>query len=666
MSSYLFALVIGDVASTPEETVNNIPLKVWTLRGKEHMGAFGQEFTKKLLPWYEDYFAVPYHFGKYDQVAVPGFAAGAMENSGLVLFRQSALILDPQTASWQAEKNIAHVIAHEFAHMWFGNYVTMQWWDDLWLNEAFAEWISFKAVHAMAPNYQIWEDFQRGKIAALGTDALESTHPIYNKVETPDQALEMFDVITYQKGCSVMRMLENFLGHEAFRDGLRTYMQEFRESNAAGADLWRHLQNASSQPVTRIMESWVTQGGYPLITVMWDDATQALRLNQKRFLSDPRAKDSSQLWMVPLVIKFEDDGGLHIHRVLFDSRETSVKLPIQGKLHWLYANADEVGFYRQNLTGNLLMATLAHLDQLNPSEQMSLLADQYALVRNGTKKIGTFLEVLAAMSHSKHSEVLGEVVARMKTVEAFLEEFEDDVALTSFRAWVERLFKDHLATLGYEPQAGEERNVTQSRVYAIDAMAWLAQNKDAVAQSITWAQREAADPTTVDPNVAGVFVRVAARFGDSNRYNEFISIYNSRRQAGAAPQVRDRYVYSLPHFRSPELVARTFQHMAEKTIPQEMVVPLLNGMLGLRHSQMTAWDFLQERFSELREQGFWTTLIEACGQLPATLREDYIKFCTANLKGEAQQGYGRALETMDQIDEFKKRIRADLVAWFKA
>ena len=267
MSSYLVALVIGDMASAAEQIVHGVPLRVWTMRGKEGLGAFALDYTARLLPWYEEYFGAPYHFDKYDQAAVPGFSSGAMENSGLVIFRQELLIMSPDSASWRQEKLIAQVIAHEFAHMWFGNLVTMQWWDDLWLNEAFAEWICHRVISDISPHYRIWDDFQGNRNYTLAEDALESTHPIYSPVQTPAQAEELFDAITYLKGCAVLRMLENFLGFENFRAGLRTYMREFAERNARGADLWRHLQAASQQPVAQIVESWILQSGYPVVTV---------------------------------------------------------------------------------------------------------------------------------------------------------------------------------------------------------------------------------------------------------------------------------------------------------------------------------------------------------------------------------------------------------------
>ena len=433
MSSYLVALVIGDLASASEQTVNGIPLRVWAMRGKEQMGAFALAYTEKLLPWYEEYFGAPYHYQKYDQVAVPGFAAGAMENSGLVIFRQEALIMAPGSASWRQEKSIAHVIAHEFAHMWFGNLVTMNWWDDLWLNEAFAEWMAYRVIADISPEYKIWDDFQGNKNYALAVDALESTHPIYSPVETPAQAQELFDAITYLKGCAVMRMLENFLGQEPFRNGLRTYMQAFSEANARGADLWRHLQEASHQPVTQIMESWILQGGHPCVTVNLEtvDGKPRLDLSQQRFFSNPQAlQENQQSWQVPLVIRFEDDAGPHTLHYVLDNVHAKLDLPVSGNLHWCYTNTDEIGFYRQNFNNPLLTKILEHLDRLSPSEQMGLLGGQWALTRSGQQNIKQFLEVLQMMaSGSDNYNVLFEIVERLLTLEQMVEDVGDAVVV---------------------------------------------------------------------------------------------------------------------------------------------------------------------------------------------------------------------------------------------
>lgn len=591
MSSYLVGIVIGDIAGTAEEVVQGTPVRVWAMRGKEAMGVFAHRYTVRLLPWYEDYFAVPYHFGKYDQVAVPGFAAGAMENSGLVLFRQRALLMDPRTAAWGQEKIIALIIAHEFAHMWFGNLVTMAWWDDLWLNEAFADWIAYKAVNALSPDYGIWMDFDRAKAATLEIDALETTHPIYTPVATPDETAELFDTITYTKGCAVLRMLEAFLGAEAFRTGMRSYIRAFAERNARGEDLWHHLALASQAPVPAIMHSWVLQSGYPVIAAAHAAGTPgtALHLAQQRCYARPgRDHADDPLWQVPLVIRYADSAGVHTITHLLVERTTTLPLDVAGTLQWCYLNADRVGFYRQDLDPALLAALLPHLDQLSPSEQIGLLDDQWALVHTGTRRIGQFLDVLAALLAFDDHHVLERVVAYLHNLEELLEAAADAEALHRFRRWVDAAFAGRQADLGFAPVAGESRNRSQQRVAVIDAMATLAQNPATQAAVAEWADREARDPRAVDPNLAGLFVQAAALAGDAAQFERNVAIYEQRKAASTTPQEIDRYLNSFVEFRHAALVARTLRLMDERVIPQEGVGPILLQMLRRRYAQAAA------------------------------------------------------------------------------
>jgi puromycin-sensitive aminopeptidase len=668
MSSYLVALVIGDLASATEQIVNGTPLRVWALRGKEQMGAFALEYTAKLLPWYEEYFGVPYHYDKYDQVAVPGFAAGAMENSGLVIFRQQLLIMAQGTTSWQQEKSIAHVIAHEFAHMWFGNLVTMQWWDDLWLNEAFAEWMSYRVISEISPEYRLWDDFQGGKNYALTVDALESTHPIYSPVETPAQAQELFDAITYLKGCAVMRMLENFLGQEAFRNGLRTYMQEFSEGNARGADLWRHLQTASQQPVTQIMESWILQGGHPCVTVSLEtvDGQQQLHLSQQRFFSNPQTqKDNSQRWQVPLVIRYADDAGIKMLRHVLTDTTGILNLQVEGDLHWCYTNADEIGFYRQNPNGALLTKILTHLEQLNPSEQMGLFANQWALTRSGHQNIAQFLDTLSALvSKSDNYNLLFEIVGRLRTLEQSVEDTGNVNALEQFRQWIKSMFKDRLETLGFEPRTDETTEISQQRISTINAMTTLAHDPDSIATACTLAGREAADPTSVDPNLAALLVNINAQFGDASVFQQHVNIYQARKSNSTPPQAVNRYLNSFTSFRAPELVNQTLSLLDEGIAPREALAPTLGRMLSARHSQVAAWEYFKANWPTIKEIGMGASgLIEYAGELPPSMRADVIEFYENNAKGEADMAYAQALETMDLLAEFQARIQDDLLKW---
>jgi puromycin-sensitive aminopeptidase len=670
MSSYLAALVIGDLASTDEKTVNGVPLKVWAMRGKEQMGTFALDYTARLLPWYEEYFGAPYHYDKYDQVAVPGFAAGAMENSGLVLFRQELLIMSPESSSWEQEKSIAHVIAHEFAHMWFGNLVTMQWWDDLWLNEAFAEWICYRVISEISPEYRLWDDFEAPRNYTLGADALESTHPIYSPVETPAQAQELFDVITYFKGCSVLRMLETFLGSEAFRDGLRTYMHEFANRNARSSDLWRHLQAASHQPVIEIMESWILQSGHPCVSVTLEqiNGQQKLHLSQKRFFTNPKAPtDNDQCWHIPLIIRYVDDTGTHVIRHVLAEATGTLILQVNGDLHWCYLNADQIGFYHQSLSAPLLNKMLTHLDEMTPSEQMGFLADQWLLTRSGYQPLSPFLEVLAAMaSRGENYNLLLEIVEHLHMLEEMVEDLEDDSTLAQFRRWVRSLFGERLKALGFEPQPGESIEVSQQRISVIKAMTALGHDPDAVAQVRVLAGREAIDHQNVDPNLAPTIVAVDAQFGDGDVFKKHVDIYQSRKANSAPPQTVTRYIYSFVEFRAPELVSQTLSLLDEGVAPKESILLILGQMLDARHAQRAAWEYLKKNWLTLKELGFGATeVIKAAGKLPFSLRNDFVEFCEANVKGFADMGYAQALETMDLLAEFKARTRPALVARFR-
>jgi puromycin-sensitive aminopeptidase len=671
MSSYLLAVVIGDVASTAERVVNGVPLRIWAPRGKEHLGQFALDHTARLLPYYEDYFAAPYHFEKLDQVGVPSFLSGAMENAGLIVSDHLGLLVDPQTANRQQEMQAAATIAHEVAHMWFGDLVTMQWWDDLWLNEAFASWISYHAVDALAPHYHIWDEVQAGVDGALQTDALASTHAIYNPVETPRGILENIDIITYQKGGAVLRMVHDFLGDEAFRAGLRTYMAEFAEGNAIGPDLWRHLQQASDLPVGQMMQSWVLQPGHPLVEVGIEGSGSDIRLllRQHRFFSSAQPPASDQLWQVPLVIRYEDAAGLHTARCLLSARSMSFPLSVSGDLLWCYANADEIGFYRQQLDPAPLQRLLAHLSRLSPAERKGLVRDQWALVAHASQPIGAYLDAVGAIAHGDDPSLTRQVIAdHLRRIENLLAATGDEQAVVGFRAWVADLFRDRMAALGFEPRPGESVDQAQLRAQVITALTRYAHDAAAIEQARTWEGREAADPATVDPTLAPVFVGATAQFGDAATYERYLSVYQQRKAGGYTPQQAQYYAEALARFQQPELVARTLKLIEEDTFPFITVGGLLGSLLTQPRTQVAAWEWIKGNWALLEERVpmFIAPLIQISGSLPASQRADVAAFWEAHLHGEYAGPYARALEQIDQTAEIQARTKDDLIAYFRA
>ena len=669
MSSYLFATTIGRLASTPERVVEGVPMRVWAMEGKEHLGGFGQDFAARLLPWYNDYFGAPYHFDKYDQVAAPSFSAGAMENSGLVIFRQQYLLHDPQSTSWRQEKIIGRIIAHEFAHMWFGNLVTMAWWDDIWLNEAFAEWMANKAVDALAPEYRTWDDFQAGKASALSADALASTHSIYTPVATPEEATELFDAITYEKGAATMRMLENFLGETPFRDGLRSYMREFAEKNAAGADLWRHLGKASGRPVEQIMTSWVAQPGHPLVGVALDASGRRLRLTQRRFFSTPDAPANDQQWQVPLVLRYEDDAGEHEARVLLTERDAGIPVEVRGDVKWLTANAGGIGFYRQDLDDALLQKLLGNLHTLTASDLTGLLEDQWGLVKSGARPIERFLDTLdAVMRLAENHTVVERVGAFLGELEDLLLDAQDDEALARYRAWIRRDLAPRLERVGYARAADEARDAGELRRALWVTVATLGEDPAAVAKGRELADTEARNPTRVDPDLAGAAVLIAARFGDRARLDQHLEVYDRRRAAKAPPSETQRPLQSLPFFRDEAAVARIVEQLEAGRLPLEAIGPLLRSMLSTRHGRVAAWEYMMRNWDDVRGRlgDMWTGfLVEQTGNLPADRRQEMVEFYDRSLQGVAQQAYKRALERLDQRAALQRRVTPGLTAWFR-
>lgn len=669
MSSYLAATAVGPFQSSQETVARDVPFRIWALAGKERLGDEAQAFAANLLPWYEDYFDQPYPFRKYDQVAVPSFSFGAMENVGLVVFRASLLLLDPATASWTQRRHIALVVAHEFAHMWFGNLVTMAWWDDLWLNEAFAEWIAHKATHELAPELEVWTHFHEGAERAYGTDALGTTHPIYFPVKTPAEATDLFDVITYQKGAAVLHMLEGFLGEDAFRRGLQGYMAAFAFGNARGADLWHHLGEASERPVERIMQAWINEPGHPVVRISAEPGSDgvALTLSQQRYRSTPVDEPGEAVWPVPLVLRYADGTGVHEHRHLLEAATETFDLPIEGSLVWLVGNAGASGFYRVALDDGLLAGALDHFDALDPSEQIGLLRDQWGLVRSGEQAIGGFVATLErALEVAEHYRVVEHIVGRLDSLEHLLLTSGDTEALAAYRRFVVDRLLPRLEALPPEPLDGEDPWVSQLRQALVSGVAGIGEHAPTLERVRAMAAREREDPTAVHPSLAGLAVRLWARFGGADELATTVATYEERRDAHASPQEVDRYLGALAAFREDDLVRRVLAKLDEGLVPNQSIGVLLSSMLVDHHGQTIVWEHIESRIKDLRAQvgdSWIARIVEVAGALPVSYRERVVRFKEEHLQGVADQSYARAVDRMDERAELEVRVLPDLVSW---
>jgi puromycin-sensitive aminopeptidase len=399
MSTYLVAFVVGELEATPPVMVGKTPLRIWCVPGKTHLARVGQQIGAFSLEFFEQYYGLPYPGDKLDLLAIPDFAAGAMENLGAITFRETALLVDEAAASHTEIERVADVVAHEVAHMWFGDLVTMLWWNGIWLNEAFATFMELLAVDAWKPEWKRWVTFGVSRAAAMGVDGLVNTRPIEFEVKAPKDCEAMFDLLTYEKGASVLRMLEQHIGPDVFRDGVRLYLERHQFGNAETTDLWKALGDASRQPIPEVMDGWIFHPGYPLVRVEADG--QGLRLSQRRFTY--LGEDAAGRWRIPIVLRAWVKRGIIEKHVLLDGDDVVVPLPAAPE--WAIVNAGGHGFYRVSYAPPLLKKLSGALPRLSPIERFNLVSDAFALAQSGAMSAAEYLELSARFTEETDRNV---------------------------------------------------------------------------------------------------------------------------------------------------------------------------------------------------------------------------------------------------------------------
>ncbi len=697
LSSYLVALAVGDLVSSPEVVTRGVPIRTWSVPNKRALTAFAQECAAAVLPRLEDYFGLPYPFGKLDQLGIPDFEAGAMENAGCITFREVALLLDPATAPIAVQKRVAEVITHELAHQWFGNLVTMVWWDDLWLNEAFATWMAFKIVDDWRPDWRIWMDFEVGKGSALALDAMRSAHPIRAEVRNAEEAGESFDAITYEKGGAVLRMIEGYLGAERFRDGIRLYMQRHREQNATADDLWGALAHSSEPGILELANGWIRKTGYPVVRVeapSFDggdpshlapgDSGFPLRLSQKRFFSDPEAERQAAsesgppaLWAVPMVLRFRDARGVHDHRFLLAESSATVALPSEGPVTWVVANAEAAGFYRCQYDARLLARLGAAAAELAPVARMALISDQWALVRAGAVELGAFLDLLCDLAGDTDPHVLDELIGRLGLLEY---RHVSDADRPRFQQLIGRLFSGAAASLGWG-QPGEPDELRLRRAALLRAMVGLARDPEWIrqaalryeahvtaadeAQSSAAAAPGRSTPAEgLDPNLLDTVITAAARTADGARFADL----TARAAREVDPAAKRRYLHALARVESPRLAAEAIELSLTEAVPMQDFTSFLSVLLANRATRPGAWALVRERWEQVRAKAdspmLLRRLVEALGNLVEREHLDEVRqFLAEHPIESAQQATAQTLERLQTDVALRERLLPRLSAW---
>jgi puromycin-sensitive aminopeptidase len=668
LSTYLVALIVGELEGSRRRRCGQTPIRVWHVPGKGKLTGFALEAAAAALARLERYFGLAYPYAKLDLIAVPDFEFGAMENAGAVTFRESLLLVDPGTVTLQEKQRVAEVVAHELAHMWYGDLVTMAWWDDLWLNEAFATWMAFTVVDDWKPEWRMWLDFEHHRAAAFSLDALRNTHPIYTDVRSPEEATENFDAITYEKGASVVRMLERWLGATTFRRGVRRYIRRHRESNARARDLWRALEEASGRPVEPIVRSWIERPGFPIVEVTRKDGAgrAGLDVRQERFYASPKLSGDpgEPPWPVPMVVHVRPARGrMRLARGLVETRRAELPLGPTQEVRWAYANADEGGFYRVLHDSDSLRAILSDRGRLAPVERVGLVGHQWAALRAKRCELSDLLNLVSAYREEEEPEALEALLGPLGFLKDPVTWTAGETLEARYRRWLTEAFGPGFVELGWEPQRGEDDRIRLRRAVLLRIVGGVAESPEVVKQAQDALRAYLKNRGALDPNLAGPVVEIAARAGDEQLYG----VYLKRMKAAATPQERLRFEMALGSFRDPGLVQQTLELTFADEIPTQDVALLLGRMLGSRDAREATWEMIRKRWKELAPRippGLASRLILALPALHTRAhRQTVAAFFKAHPIPTARRALRQALERFDLDIELRRRIGPALSRW---
>lgn len=584
MSTYLVAWVVGPLEATEPHLVGTTPVRVVHQPGQAHLTAFALEAAEHALEYFEDYYGIAYPGDKLDLVALPDFAFGAMENLGCVTFREVLLLIDPSRATRAEQRRLAAVVNHELAHMWFGDLVTMAWWEGLWLNEAFATFMEMRCTDHFRPEWEVWAEFGLERSAAFTVDALSTTRPIEFEVHTPADAEGMFDVLTYEKGASVLRMLEQFLGEETFRDGIRRYLADHAYANTVTHDLWSALESASDAPVGHIMDAWILRGGHPALNVARSGDT--LALTQRRAVPLGADEAEARTWPIPARLSVGAPAGRLVLDQLVEADST---MTVPSDARWVMGNASGNGFWRTHHDGELMDNLLAHLGELEPIERYLVVDDTWADLLAGRVEVSRVVEVCEAMTDDRHPAVwrrLGGVFGGLRRLIA-------NDHLDQFQAWVRSV---SFVALEDAARLAHDGDAAAQDLYAVLFGIAGVTGADPATQQ---AAREllAADPAKVDANLLASATGVVAADASAAEHRDLMA----RWRAADNPQEEVRFLYALVDTPSREDFEATLDLVTNEVRTQNAPYVL---MRALSHPTLgaIAWRYLIDRWGDITER----------------------------------------------------------------
>ena len=595
MSTYLVAFVIGPLEASETVDVDGIALRVIAPPGKADLTSFALDVGAFSLRFLADWYDIAYPGDKVDLVAIPDFAFGAMENLGCITFRETALLVDQHHSTQAEQQRVADVIAHELAHMWFGDLVTMSWWNGIWLNEAFATFMEMLTVDAYRPDWQRWVDFGTARTVAFDTDSLSTTRPIEYEVVTPEDAEAMFDVLTYEKGASVVRMLQQYLGEEPFQSGIRHYLQTHQYANTETTDLWDAIEQATGEPVRQIMDTWIFQAGHPLVGITTSQGSATVTVGQRHFAFAPHPRSGTAPAVgahqhIPVVLRAATEHGISTHKILLDQEMAVIEL--DGEPRWIVGNHEGNGFYRVELDDDDLTAVSAVAGaELSALERYTLLEDEWALLLADRGTLERVLGVARSLANDPDLSVWQRIIA----VLGGLDRVTPPELTEAFAAWARGLISPALVAAGVEPEPAESPRATARRAALFEASARIGRDQ---AQIDLAHQRFAnldEDPSGLDPDMADAVIRVVAASADPDIWETLLD----RSRATRTAQDKLRYQGALADSSDPLLVSRLTELVLSDEVRTQDGLFILRRALANRHASEVVWTFIEQNWSTI-------------------------------------------------------------------
>ncbi len=598
MSSYLLAFIVGHFEHIEKKSKSDTLVRIFTTPGKREQGRFALEVAAKCIDFYEEYFGIAYPLPTMDLIAIPDFAAGAMENWGAVTYRETALLVDEDLSSTQNKQWVALVIAHELAHQWFGNLVTMEWWTHLWLNEGFASYMEYVAIDSLYPEWNIWSQFvylEQSRAAAL--DGLANTHPIEVEVAHPAEISEIFDAVSYSKGSSVIRMLAEYIGKADFKKGLHVYLSKFKYGNATTSDLWKSLSTTSGKNIGKIMDVWTAKAGYPLVSL--SQSNGKLILSQERFYSSVSSNKNSNdktVWPIPMNILTPTSVGPSFF--LFDKKK--LVLPI-GLTHeaFIKLNARETSFIRVNYGDYLarLKVPLAAKDKrFKPSDRFGIIRDTFALAEAGAASTSSPLSLALSYTHEESYNVWAEIASDLGKIGSLS---VDQRYYKNFRNYAVRVFSRVGKHLSWEKKKTESHSHSLLRSLALYSLGTYG-DKKTVERARELFKLETSGKGKIPSDLRGVVFNLVAENGSKQEYEIILKLFYK----ATLEEERDRLLRALCLFPDKKLIRQTLTLAFGHNMHGQDSLKAINFVLSNKFGRSLAWEYLKSE---------WETIVERFG-----------------------------------------------------